>query len=173
VTWRLTAIFFNYNSLKTFFIKDFIYMFQIFLHKMFCLVYWEARDQSDQPKIGRQGASDWRRRHRSVCFKKLTIFLWIQESHWSFSEEKKRVQNTSNNTSFKFSAKRESHRKQSVQNRNKWKHHSRHIQASRWHEITFFSIKNVWRICMNSIDIRHGNVNYLEGHRFYHSDGHS
>lgn len=106
-------------------------MFQIFLHKMFCLVYREARDQSDQLKIARQRASDWRRQHISVCFKnkqffcgcrsirlpqvhhispfneygevkrarrspKLTTFLWMQENHWSFSEEKKefRIQTT-------------------------------------------------------------------------------
>ena len=75
-----------------------------------------------------------------------------------FFRRKRRVQNTSNNTSFEFPSKHELHLSANFQiwtSENITLNMYKHLQ---WLQITFFRIKSIWRKLTNRVDIRRGNV---------------
>lgn len=67
MTWNLKMRFSKLILQNIYFLKEFL-ICQIF-YIISSYVYWEERDQSDQPKIARKGESDYRSQHKSVCLK--------------------------------------------------------------------------------------------------------
>lgn len=76
MTWHLAVTIFKILLLKNICLKDFPFMFRLFWHRIFCLIYLKLGDQEDEPEIAGRGADNWRIDiDHSVL--KLTILQWI------------------------------------------------------------------------------------------------